>query len=146
MINPLEFPLLAAEGYAEKSPLSPKYNCIAWAAGESHRWWSPQVQYYWPPGVPRANSIDAYVQAFGTVGFVECDDNERFAPTYEADHVRIALYASSGVPKHAARQISARLWTSKLGRNVDIEHTIRGLEGPTYGTVRKILKKPIKAS
>ena len=143
MLNPIEFPLLATAGYTEKSPTTPKYNCIAWAAGEDHRWWSPMIGYYWPPGAARANSIDAYVAAFGTVGYVPCGDDERFAPLHEADHVRIAIYALNGVPKHAARQIDAQTRTSKIGRNVDIEHTLRGLEGPFYGTVRKILKKPI---
>ena len=141
MFDPFAYPRLATEGFTPRSPKTPKYNCIAWAAGESHRWWSPMIGYYWPPIVPRTNSVEAYVQAFGTIGYIPCDDNERFAPLHEADHIRIALYALNGVPKHAARQIDVQIWTSKMGSNIDIEHTLTGLEGPFYGTVQKILKK-----
>ena len=48
---------------------------------------------------------------------------------------RVALYALNGSPKHAARQVAANVWTSKIGQNIDIEHNLRGLEGPTYGQV-----------
>jgi hypothetical protein len=97
--------------------------------------------YYWPPGVPRANTLETYVQAFATRGYVECEDEERVNPLLEAGVYRIALYALMGTPKHAAKQIDARTWTSKIGNNVDIEHTLRALEGPFYGNVVKILKR-----
>ena len=53
----------------------------------------------------------------------------------------VALYSLQGLPTHAARQIDVRTWSSKLGKNVDLHHTLRGLEGPLYGQVTKILKK-----
>jgi hypothetical protein len=63
-------------------------------------------------------------------------------PPFEADFDRVAIYALIGAPKHAAKQINARTWSSKIGNNIDIEHTLRGLEGPFYGNVVKILKRP----
>ena len=50
------FPLLASDGYFVASPETPSYNCIAWAVGESHRWWEPGI--YWPvqPGDDLATS------------------------------------------------------------------------------------------
>ncbi len=98
--------------------------------------------YYWPPGVPRANTLDACVQAFGTLGYVECDTSECVMPAFEVGVERIALYALLGQPKHAAKQIDLRTWSSKIGNNIDIEHTLRGLEGPFYGSVVKILRRP----
>ena len=141
MFNPIEYPNLEAEGHTVRSPKSVKYNCVAWAVGDDRRWWSPQIMYYWPIGVPRTNSVQAYIQAFGTVGFVECDDAECANPLYEPNVHRIALYVLNGIPKHAARQINAQIWTSKMGSNIDLEHTLRALEGPCYGRVRKILKR-----
>ena len=142
MLDPASFPNLQTEGYTVRSPKTPRYNCIAWAAGETHRWWWYNLGYYWPTGVPRANSLEAFVQAFATLGFSECENRERANPLYEADFDRVALYALIGAPKHAAKQIDARTWSSKIGNNIDIEHTLRGLEGPFYGNVVKILKRP----
>src|SRR5712671_513347 len=120
MFNPVEYPNLQALGHTPRSPKSVKYNCIAWVAGDTRRWWSPNIQYYWPAGVPRTNSIDAFVQAFGTIGYVECNDSECAAPPLESGVDRIALYALNGIPKHAARQIDASTWTSKMGSNIDM--------------------------
>jgi hypothetical protein len=142
MFDPAAFPNLHSEGHTPRSPKSPKYNCIAWAAGDLKRWWWPALMYYWPAGTPRANTIEAFVQAFGSIGYVACDDAECGNPLYEVAVDRIALYALNGIPKHAARQINATTWTSKMGNDIDLEHTLRGLEGPCYGHVRKILRRP----
>lgn len=32
-------------------------------------------------------------------------------------------------------------WSSKLGKYIDIEHTLRVIEGPAYGYVLKYYKK-----
>jgi hypothetical protein len=44
------FPRISIEGYHVTSPETPKYNCIAWAAGKDDKWWWPDKnnQYYWP--------------------------------------------------------------------------------------------------
>jgi hypothetical protein len=143
MISPLHFPNLQIEGFTPRSPLTPRYNCIAWAAGESHRWWDPMIGYYWPVGAPRAPTLEAYIQAFGVHGFEECEGTECRKPLFEPKFQRVALYAASGLAKHAARQIDEQRWTSKLGKSIDLEHTLRGLEGPFYGRVSKILKRPL---
>ncbi len=137
MFHPVEYPNLQAEGWVVRSPPSAKYNCIAWAVGENRKWWWPDIglQYYWPQGAVRAETVEAFVQAFALMGFLEC------GPGYDVGIQRIALYALNGVPKHAAKQIDDRLWHSKMGRNINIEHTLRGLEGPVYGQVIKIFGK-----
>ncbi|HEY7428267.1 MAG TPA: hypothetical protein VH682_28795 [Gemmataceae bacterium] len=35
------FPRLNGTAYRITSPASDVYNCIAWAAGETNRWWWP---------------------------------------------------------------------------------------------------------
>lgn len=97
--------------------------------------------YYWPTDASRAPTIEAYIEAFAAVGYVECDLSEIAGPPFEQGISRIALYALNGIPKHAARQIDAKTWTSKMGRNIDLEHTLNAVEGPAYGTVVRILKK-----
>ncbi len=143
MVNPFEglFPGLAGGDYRVTSPPNPDYNCIAWAAGATGAWWWPgqDVQKeYWPAGVPRERTRDAFVAAFAVVGYALCD-GDGLEPGYE----KIALFADTeGRPTHAARQlVPSGRWTSKLGKREDIEHNLRDLEGGLYGSVVLIMKR-----
>jgi len=132
------FPNLKDAGYQITSPQNRKYNCIAWAVGDQSRWWQPEPSiFYWPAGVDREISVEAYVAAFAAVGYVECDGDQP-----EDGCEKIALYALNNKPTHAARQLNNGLWTSKLGQVEDVEHTLDGLVGNKYGTVIKFLKRP----
>lgn len=137
-----EFPNLSATGYRVTSPVPRAYNCFAWAAGESERWWNPlepENPYYWVEGVPTKLTLAAFIQAYGTLGFVPCERSE-----LEEGFEKIALYATpDGEPTHAARQLSNGKWTSKLGRWEDIEHELDGLVCEMYGAVRQVLKRPV---
>ena len=84
--------------------------------------------YYWPPKAPREYTIEAYEEAFATVGFVRCLDD-----SYDARVTRVALFAKGFQPTHAARQVSPYEWTSKLGQGQDISHHLTGVSGSTYG-------------
>lgn len=132
------FPSLEREGYTETSPASPQYNCIAWAAGRSDvAWWpDPQGVGYWPEGAPRTESVAAFYRAFEAIGYAPCEDGR-----LETGVEKIALYALGGQPKHAARQLPNGSWTSKLGKYIDITHTLIGLEGPIYGQVDGFMKR-----
>jgi hypothetical protein len=136
-----KFPALVSAGYQVTSPKTPRYNCIAWAAGDQTRWWWPDAnsQYFWPPGVPREESLDAFVQAFRALGFVLCDD-----ASFEQGCEKVAIYTIFGSPTHAARQLGPSGWTSKLGPQEDITHHLEGVQGAEYGTVTAVLKRPIK--
>jgi hypothetical protein len=138
-VNENLFPLLAATGYRITSPVDSRYNCIAWAAGQSFPWWWPDPDGfdYWPPNVPREHNIAAFVQAFGTLGYEICQDG-----ALELGWEKVAIYAIAGAPMHAARQLPNGLWTSKLGPDEDIEHELNGLSGTAYGTVIQILRRP----
>jgi hypothetical protein len=134
------FPNLLGSGYSIASPETAEYNCIAWAAGDHEKWWWPdqQNQYFWPARIPRAVEIQAFTKAYESLGYTVCKDAE-----YEDGFEKIAIYADfAGKPTHAARQLNPVLWTSKLGKSEDIEHTLDALVGPQYGYVAAIMKRP----
>lgn len=132
------FPRLRGSSYEVTSPRDTEYNCIAWAVGESDRWWWPDGRAFWPDDLPRERSLDAFVQAFGRLGFSGCESPE-FEPGFE----KIALFADAhGCPTHAAKLQPSGRWTSKLGKEEDIEHELEDLEGSHYGSVATILKRP----
>jgi hypothetical protein len=119
-----------------------KYNCIAWAAGDTKNWWWPDEvsepeSGHWPSGVPRLETLEVFRAAFATLGYLVCDHDQ-----LEAGFEKVALFALAGVPKHAARQLPNGRWTSKLGPMEDIEHSLHDLEGNAYGAVVLVMKRP----
>ncbi len=137
------FPCLRDSVCSITSPEDSGYNCIAWAAGDNSRWWWPDAAgtAFRPPQVAREETVAAMIQAFATLGFVECRDQD-YHPGFE----KIAIFAIAGRPKHAARQVGSGLWTSKLGSAVDIEHLLSDLEGALHGTIAKIMERPLAVS
>lgn len=117
------------------------YNCVAWAAHVTTDWWWPvgPGKTYWPEGVPREATLEAFCAAFATLNYAICDGEE-----WEPGFQKIALFANEqGVPKHAARQLDSGRWTSKLGKMEDIEHGLHDLEGTLYGSVVLVMKRPV---
>lgn len=128
------FPKLAAAGYEKtsdetgRSPTPGAYNCIAWAAHDTHHgfWW-PDDDSYWPFGIKREPTTDCFVLTFRWLGYRVCD-NSRFEFGYE----KVALFALGQEPKHMARQLRDGTWTSKCGEWEDITHfTLDAVE--SYG-------------
>jgi hypothetical protein len=133
-----EFPFLTAQNHRVTSPATPEYNCVAWAAGDTEHWWQPGV--YWPADLPPSEfGIDALVQAFLALGYQSCGLDAGLEPGVE----KVALYATGGEYTHAARQLPSGKWTSKLGKDVDIEHDTPGdVAGGVYGDVAAIMRRP----
>jgi hypothetical protein len=135
------FPALHDSGYRLTSPKDDRYNCIAWAAGDVSNWWWPDEpdlpdSAHWPPGVARVETLDAFRQAFATLGYnVAADDRP------EPGQEKIALFALGALPTHAARQLANGRWTSKLGPMEDIEHELHDLTGLVYGSVALVMKR-----
>ena len=133
------FPRLAIGRCIVTSPETTSYNCIAWAAADTARWWWPTGRYYWPPGAQRTASLKAFEEAFATLGFRRLQNPDADESTVEM----VAIYARpDGIPTHAARQLPSGRWTSKCGAGVDIEHELDGLEGDLYGSVVLVLGRP----
>ena len=140
-------PNLSSDEYQITSPEATNYNCFAWAAEEDDFWWTPTgdpEDSVWPDGVPRELTLEAFIQAYGTIGYFPCDNSE-----VEPGFQKIAIYAKedsvndAGQPTHAARQLPNGRWTSKIGYFEDIEHELNALRGYYYGEVVQILKRAI---
>lgn len=122
------------------SPKASAYNCIAWAAGEDNRWWWPQPNRYWPPTATFADSLDAFVGAFGGLGYQPCDTE-----TLEEGFEKVAIFVDEeAVVAHMARQLPNGRWTSKLGALEDVEHDLRAVECEVNGRVAQVLKRPVR--
>lgn len=133
------FPALAHTGFRETSPATDGYNCIAWAAGVSDRWWEPCAGYHWPDGVPRNYSVETLEAAYKAMGYKVCKDG-----ALEEGFEKVAIFAiDKDFYEHAARQLPDGKWTSKLGKNKDIEHDLASaLEGADYGKIVRYMKRP----
>lgn len=128
-------------GFTITSPATAEYNCIAWAAEDTSAcWWpDPSYIYFWPPNLPREETVETFMRAYETLGYIYCDSAD-----YEDGFEKIAIFIhSDGKPKHAAKQLTSGSWTSKLGQAEDIEHALDGVAGSIYGRVAAIMKRPI---
>ena len=128
------------KNYQITSPADYRYNCIAWAAGDTENWWQPSDSpYFFWLRDDKSDSLENCIQTFSILGYKEETDSS-FEPEFE----KVALYSDAdGLPSHAARQKEKGLWTSKLGEAEDIEHDAPdALEGEAYGAVKIILKRP----
>jgi hypothetical protein len=148
MVKPLEdtFPGLAKGVYRVTSAVSKVFNCVAWAAGDTGKWWWPVpadvAEVFWPSGAKREETLSAFRDAFVSLGYVECSTAE-----VETGFEKIAIFANDlSIPLHAARQVPGGRWTSKLGELEDIDHALRDLEGTAYGTVVLVMKRPFMAT
>ena len=141
------FPDLANTRWLLKSPWNDDYQCIAWAACKTDVLWWPATAY-WPPGASLDVTVEAFTEAFATIGYRECS-----SAAFEFGYQKVAIYAmSTGTVTHMARQhFFGRGWLSKCGQLEDILHpTLESLEGDpspvmllnlTYGEVSRILKR-----
>lgn len=104
---------------------------IPTVGGGPMRWVSPTG-----PTASREDTLPAFLAAFALLGYTSTSDS-----TLEPNVGKVALYARSGSPTHAARQLPTGRWTSKLGQAEDIEHELLALVGSLYGDVAVILAR-----
>jgi hypothetical protein len=139
----LRFQSLKKSSYCVTSKITPTYNCVAWAAGETDRsWWPipyPSAPYYWPES-DKDELLADFISGFGTLGYVSCDIGN-----LEEGYEKIAIYTNEdGEISHMARQLNTGLWTSKCGDLEDIQHNLEDLEGEYgygYGKVCHFMKR-----
>lgn len=139
MISRENFPRLTEFNHRITSPATQDYNCIAWSVENTERWWQPGV--YWPIRAdPDDYGLGILVEAFRSLGFEECE-----GANLEEGYEKVALYGSTLLYTHAARQLANGKWTSKLGRSEDIEHeTPDDLAGGVYGELHQFMRRPIR--
>jgi hypothetical protein len=137
----IDFPLLRiGQNYSIDSAETLEYNCLAWTVYSTVHSWDPEEVCggYWPPGVPKQNTVATWVAALQTQMYATCEDGKR-----EQGFEKVAIFANAdGEPTHAARQLQDGRWTSKLGDGHDITHAdLVCLEGNYYGSVVQYLKR-----
>ncbi len=136
-----EFPLLNDTNYEITSRATGRYNCIAWAAGKCNQKWWPEYRGYWPPGLKREVTLEAFVAMFETLGYEKCENIG-----LERGFEKVVIYVEGGraqIPTHAARQLENGSWTSKLGDEVDIEHLSPDiLTSDRYGRPHVYMRRP----
>lgn len=139
MISLPEFPNSLTTPFQETSKYTTSYNCIAWAYEDPSKWYWPDPKniYYWPPNVPRKIDIASFIKLFETLGYRIC-----LTGKLEKEYQKIAIFADKDdVPTHAARQLDNGFWTSKLGQDIDVQHTIQSIEDGFYGRAVVCMKK-----
>jgi hypothetical protein len=135
----LAFPGLRSTPWEITSRKTQRYNCIAWAAGETAIRWDLVQGAHWPQGVKKRLGIAYLIAAYMTVGFEVCSDAEA---TYDPDFDTIVVYQQSGDWTHAAKLLSNGMWSSKLGDGEDISHaTPDALNCPSYGTPFRFMRR-----
>ena len=136
-----DYPHLHDTDWRKTSEPNAGYNCVAWAIRVNYDWLEadPMGIYSWPKDVPRLLTVNAYQTFFEKRGFRITQSED-----LETGIEKVALFADANCEfKHVARQLPNGKWTSKLGKDLDIEHYLRDLEGPFYGSVVLILGRPL---
>lgn len=146
MTGPVEdiearFPKLPRDGYRVTSPPDDAYNCVAWIARDTQRWWAPGVDgYYWPEELGDGDSLMDFVRLFEHLGFSQSPGGAR-----EDGVEKIAIYGAGREFDHVAFQREDGTWSSKLGQLGDVKHdTIASIQGTgpfEYGPVIVYMKR-----
>jgi hypothetical protein len=140
------FPKLTPGSYTCIGVATAQYNCIAWAAGRTDRFWAVAAdpsdpRFYWPPGFPREFSVAVLVQIFESLGYGICADG-----AFEQGYEKIAVFGKGPKGMHAARQLQDGQWSSKLGSSELIVHeleAVAGYTGAEYGDITHFLRRPL---
>ncbi len=122
------------------SPDNGKYNCVAWALGQTVGFWWPKSDgvFDWPKDLPRIETRQNFIEFFKRHGFETCENGD-----FEKGFEKIALFEKNGKPEHVCRLLKKDVWTSKLGILEDVRHSIFAISGGFYGEVAVFLKRKI---
>lgn len=138
-----DFPRLTPDNHRVTSPATVDYNCIAWAAEDMDNWWQPGM--FWIPADWPADDfgLGALENVFRSLGYADGGQDARHEPGFQ----KVALYGSGFMYTHAARQLPSGKWTSKLGKESDIEHdTPDDVAGGVYGEVMQVMRRAAPAT
>ena len=136
------FPNLANEGFEIVDQPTEQYNCIAYAAGDTSKWWWPDGINYWPPWARETSRIESLIEVFAGLGYEQCAHNDT-----EDGYQRVVLYEVDGEMKHAAMQMPNLRWRSKMGQGPVIEHlSPESLSGGMYGDATAYMLRALNAT
>jgi len=130
-----DFPNSLGSPFGITSPKDKFYNCIAYVYGDYRRWYWPSSflvpPYFWPPAIPRVVHVNSFIQLYSSIGYQVCQHGD-----LQAGVEKLAIFGFDALrPKHAALQLVDGNWSSKLGENHDVSHSIQNISGGTYGNV-----------
>jgi hypothetical protein len=99
----------------------------------------PMGGYFWPEGATRAYTLQAFTEAFETIGYLVCATG-----AHEPGFEKVAIFVNNaGAPTHAVRELADGRWASKLGHEEDIEHDLaEDVSGSAYGQVAIFMRRP----
>jgi hypothetical protein len=140
-----KFPRLSKTKNRVTSEPDTSYNCIAYACGITNKkyWPTFDPDFYWPPDLPKTETIETFVRLFENRGYQRVSDGSK--GKYKEGFEKVAIYASrGGTPKHAALQKGPNRWASKLGNWYDIEHTIDAVSSGDYGEIVVFLERKLR--
>jgi hypothetical protein len=88
------FPRLTPATFEMTSPRDTRYNCVAWAAGDTRRWWWPgEVPFsFWPTGVRREESVVNFIEAFATLGYEVAESGDHDEKHEKGGHIRTSAF------------------------------------------------------
>jgi hypothetical protein len=141
---PKEFPNSSKEPFIITSPITRSYNCIAWAFGDTTKWYWPDefLIGFWPKEISRECTLESFINLYKLIGYEVCDDE-----SFEKDYDKIVIFTDKdNIPTHAAKQIDDTFWSSKLGEYHDVSHSKFSIEGGNYGSFNVIMKRKSKNS
>ncbi len=135
---PQFFPNSVNTPFDKTSERTHTYNCIAWAFGDTSRFYWPTTHphHYWPSNIPFEETLQAFIQLYESVGFSCCENGE-----LEEGYEKIAIYTKNGEPTHAAKQLNTGIWSSKLGPMEDVSHSLKAMADGLYGDVKQFMKR-----
>jgi len=133
------FPELQSDAYEETSPQTSGYNCIAWAAEDTEKWWWPSPDSFWPLDSIGDETVESFQRAFQTArGYAVCEGGDP-----EQGFEKVAIFARGQRVTHMARQLQSEVWTSKLGSGWDISHkSLAGVNCSEYGEAVSFMRRP----
>jgi len=127
------------------------HNCVGFALDQC-RWIEPpsipgydegNPRHHWPFDVDPKTTIeerfhiDHYIKVAALVDFAPCGQDISWEKSVE----KIVFIHKNEQFSHAALQVSANVWKSKLGLFSDFEHPFDGLFGDNHGAGFVILKR-----
>ena len=137
-----EFPNLYGEGFEIVEQPSPRYNCIAYAAGDTTEWWWPDGINYWPPWATLDNRTESLEEVFAGLGYEQCNDG-----IPEEGYQKVALYEIQSEFQHVAVQMPNGRWRSKMGQGPVIEHrNPESLSGGMYGDATAYMRRALNVT
>lgn len=132
--------------------LNKLYNCIAYSLGFDDIWVWPlsigitvypnktiegrMFRIYWPVGVPKNLTMNAFEQMYALFGYERCKDMR-----YEPGYKKIIVYGYSTKEISHAAIVHNGYCTSKMGKYVIITHQPESLIGEDYGHIIMCVKR-----